>query len=69
MMHGRRSFTSFCGPMGLEGRMGLIGREVRSGMEIVYLIALQKHPPWSWNGDFGSVAILMFVGYVILVKI
>jgi hypothetical protein len=35
----------------------MIGRDASSGTEIVYLMALQKQPPWSWNAVVGKVAI------------
>jgi hypothetical protein len=37
-----------------------MGRDASSGTEILYWMALQKQPPWSWNAVVGKVAIDVF---------
>lgn len=54
---GKCSLTSLSETSGLLGRFGMIGRWDNSGTEILYLIALQKQPPWSWKASFGIGAI------------
>jgi hypothetical protein len=57
-MTGMRSLTSLGGTSRRSSVRGVLGSSFRSeswGTEIVYRIALQKQPPWSWNGVFGSV--------------
>jgi len=60
VMMGKRSVTWFCGPKGWFGDSWVRGREDRAGTEMVYVIALQKHPPWRIKGVSGRGAMVLW---------